>query len=205
VSIPVRLVESDVVADVCTDVAVGILCLSVRLRVVSGAEIEEGTELTEELSPKIRSEFWVAIGDECLGDAMEAEDVVTEECSELDCAVVHLGGDNVDVFGGAINQGTYSVVTFGCSWEAGHEVDRDGVPTGFWYGEGLEKAGGNQRRWFIDLAAVACPYIGSNVGRHAWPPKVSSENVQGSVLALVSRKRRVVCVVKEAMSKVLVV
>jgi hypothetical protein len=42
VGIPVCLVGRDVVAYVGTDVAVGILCLSVCLRVVSGAEVEEG-------------------------------------------------------------------------------------------------------------------------------------------------------------------
>ena len=99
VSIPICLIGSDVVADVGTDVAVCILCLPVRLRVVSGAEIEEGAQLTEEFSPKIRSEAWIAVGDECLGDTMKAEDVVSEKSGELHGAVVHLGGDDVDVFG----------------------------------------------------------------------------------------------------------
>ena len=144
--VPVGLIGRDVVTDVGTNVAIRILCLSVRLRVVSGVEIEEGSQLAEEFFPKVGSEAWIAVGDECLGDAMEAEDVVPEECSELYCAVVHLGGDNVDVLGEAINEDTYSVVTFGCAWEAGHEVNRDGVPACCWNGEGLEKAGGNQRR-----------------------------------------------------------
>jgi hypothetical protein len=90
---------------------------------------------------------------------METENVVPEESSELYCVVVHVGGNNVDVFGEAINEDTYSVVTFGCAWKTGHEVDRNGVPTGCWNEEGLEEAGGNQRRWFLELAAVACPDI----------------------------------------------
>jgi hypothetical protein len=41
----------DIVADVSTDVAVCILGLSVCLRMVSGAEVEERTQLTEEFPP----------------------------------------------------------------------------------------------------------------------------------------------------------
>ncbi len=97
--------------------------------------------MSEEFSPEIRREFGVTIGDECFGDPVEAEDVVTEECSEVNGAVVHFGGDDVDVLREAINQNTDGVVTFGCLWEASHKVDRDRVPTCRGDGQWLEEAG----------------------------------------------------------------
>jgi hypothetical protein len=69
----------------------------------------------------------------------------------------------------------------------------------------LEQADGNEGRWLVELAAVACSDIGCHVGSHAWPPNMSSKDVQGCVFALMSRERRIVSVVKEAVAKVLVV
>ncbi len=67
VSVLVGLIGRDVVTDVGTNVAIRILYLSVRLRVVSGAEIEEGSQLAEEFPPKVGSEAWIAVGDSVLG------------------------------------------------------------------------------------------------------------------------------------------
>jgi hypothetical protein len=100
--------------------------------------------LLEEFSPEIRREFGVTIGDECFGDPVEAEGVVTEEASELNGAVVNFGGDDVDVLGEAINENTDGVVTFGCFGEASHEIDRDRVPTSRGDGQWLEEAGGGK-------------------------------------------------------------
>ena len=111
----------------------------------------------------------------------------------------------MNVLGETIDEDAYGIVALGCAWETGHEVDGDGVPKGRRYGKRLEKAGRNEERRFVELAAVAGPDIGCHVGSHAWPPNMSSQDVQSCVFALMSRERRVVSVVKEAVAKVLVI
>ncbi len=69
----------------------------------------------------------------------------------------------------------------------------------------MKEAGRDERGGFVELAAVACAYIRGDVGSHAWPPNMSSEDVHGRVLPLMTRKWRVVCVVEEAVAKVGVV
>ena len=69
----------------------------------------------------------------------------------------------------------------------------------------MKKAGRNERGGFVELAAVACTDVGGDVSIHAWPPNITSEDVHGGVLALMTREGGVVCVVEEAVTEVLVV
>jgi hypothetical protein len=86
-----------------------------------------------------------------------------------------------------------------------HEVDRDGVPTGSWNGERLKEAGRDERGGFVELAGMTCTDIGGDVRIHAWPPNMTSEDVYGGVFAVMIREGSVVCVMQEAVTKVLVV
>ena len=135
---------------------------------------------------KFGSEAWIAVGDACLGNAVKTEDVVAEESGELDGAVAHFGRNNVNVLGETIDEDADSIVALGCAWKTGHEVDGDGVPTGCRDGKRLEQAGRNEGRRLVELTAVACADVGSDVGRHAWPPNMSSKDVEGRVFALMT-------------------
>ncbi len=204
-SVPVGLIGSDVVTDVGANVSICIFRLSVRLWVIRGAEVEKGSQLAKEFSPKLGSETWVAVGNECFGDAMETEDVILEDCCKLNGAVAHLGRNDVHVFRQTINEDTDGVVTLGGAGQTCHEVDGDGVPTESRNGERLKKAGRNERGGFVELAAMACTDVGGDVRIHARPPNMTSEDVHGGVFALMTREGSVVCVVQEAVTEVLVV
>ena len=89
--------------------------------------------------------------------------------------------------------------------QTSHEIDGDGFPTGCGNGEGLEESSRCKRGWFVDLAAVTCLDVGSDISSHAWPPHVACENFQGSVFALVSRIFGIVCFVQELAFEVFVI
>ena len=188
-----------------TDVTISVFRLSVSLWMVSCTEVEERSQLAEEFSPEVGSETWVTIGDEGFGNAVKTEDVVLEDRGKLDGAVAHFCRNDVDVFGQTIDKDTNGVMTLGGAGKSGHEVNGDGVPTGCRNGKRLKEAGRNERRWFVELAAVACADIRIDVGSHAWPPNVSRKDVHSRVLPLMTRKWRVVCVMEEAVAKIVVV
>ncbi len=136
---------------------------------------------------------------------MEAEDVVFEDRCKLNGAVAHLGRNDVHVFRQTINEDTDGVVTLGGAWQTSHEVDGYGVPTGGWNRKRLKQAGRDEGGGFVELAAVACTDVGGDVGIHAWPPNMTSEDVHGGVFALMTREGGVVCVVEEAVAEVRIV
>ncbi len=50
----------------------------------------------------------------------------------------------------------------------------------------MKEDGRNERGGCVEGAAVARAYIRGDVGSHAWPPNMSSKDVQGRVFALMT-------------------
>ena len=94
---------------------------------------------------------------------MEAEHVVEVKLGHtLTCDGLG-GGDDVDVLGEAVSEGDEGVETARGEWEAGDQVEGDGLPRLCGDGEGVEKA--VRVVWCAYLAGLACGAV-SQVGAH---------------------------------------
>ena len=95
------------------DGLVGILSLSVRLRVIRGGHVEGGASKLSEGSPEVGSKSRVSIGYYGLWPTMQSIDVVVKNTGHTFRRDGFGGGDDVDQFGETADEEDESVVAAG--------------------------------------------------------------------------------------------
>lgn len=123
--------------------------------------------------------------------AVEAEDVGGELGGDVAGGVGVFGGDEVGLFGEAVDGDKDSIVSF--RWgEVDDVVDGDGMPGSWGNRERGKEAIGFVVWWFSSLAGLAGAYVVIDEVAHLWPVEVAGDGFQRLGLAKMTGRTSIV-------------
>jgi len=128
VIVPVFLREVDSSAQHLLECAVGAFGLTVGLRVVGGAHGECRSQLLPEGAPEVSGEARVAVGEDGLRHAMQADDLAEEDRCELRCGDGGGGGGVVNHLSQLVDEDDDGVVAAAGARQLCDEIHTDLLP-----------------------------------------------------------------------------
>lgn len=185
---PIILLVRAIASDELFDNLVGALCLSVRLRVISGGGLHLDLEEFHQMLKEVGNEDGTAIGDDGLREAMETEDVGEKEEGKIGSGNGFDRWDEVRLLGHAAHNSPNRVASTRAR-ELNNKVHGDGQPGTCGDLEWLEQAIRFVTRDLGPLASIAPGDIFPNIGTDTGPGIVAEDQIEGSSASWMSSDR----------------
>lgn len=176
--LPVVLLVTDKRPEVLFHDGVHAFGLAISLWVEGGRESAVHDKTLAEGEPELSGELGASVGDDGVGQAVEAEDVLDEQIGKVAGGAVGAAGDEVGHLGEAVDDNEDGVESVR-PWEARDEVHGDVAPWEVRDREWAQDSEGRVTGGTVALADVAAVDVAVNVFPHLGPPVGSGRELNG--------------------------